>query len=61
MDPSLIRLIKASPAPLSVMVRPKASSDLIISISLGLPAIMQWFKVQLNHRFQEKCQRYLYY
>lgn len=37
MDPSLIRLIKASPAPLSVIVRPRASSDFTISISLGLP------------------------
>ena len=38
MEPSLTRLMKAQPAPLSVMVRPRASSVLWISTSLGRPA-----------------------
>ena len=37
MLPSLILLMKAKPAPLSVIVSPRASSDLIISISFGRP------------------------
>lgn len=37
MLPSLIRLIKEIPVPLSVIVRPKASSDLTISTSFGRP------------------------
>ena len=37
MLPSFILLMKAYPAPLSVMVRPRASSVLTISISLRSP------------------------
>lgn len=37
MLPSLILLMKANPAPLSVIVSPSASSDLMISISFGRP------------------------
>lgn len=36
-DPSLILLINANPAPLSVIVNPSASSDFTISISFGRP------------------------
>lgn len=53
MLPSLILLINEYPAPLSVIVRPKASSLFSISISFGRPKTKNIFKrkkLEQNYR-----------
>ena len=57
MLPSLIRLMKAYPAPLSVMVNPKASSDLVTSTSFGCP--FMWAKMKSSRPICPPSSRFM--